>query len=305
MIQAVIAKNLVKKYKDDIAVNGISFQVLEKECFGFIGPNGAGKTTTMKMIYCFLPRTSGELQVLGKDPSIQPEIIKADLGIIPQDNNLDTDLDVFSNLTNYARYFSIPKTKARARAKELLEFVQLTEKEKTKIDELSSGMKRRLLVARGLINEPKLLILDEPTVGLDPQARHLIWDKLRELKNQNVTRILTTHYMDEATELCDRVAVMDKGKILVTGKPQDLIRQYIGEEVLEVMMTGLEPAKIRSDAGGFSVTIEETSQKLYLYCQDCRPLLKHLTDKGYKHILRRPATLEDVFLKLTGRDLID
>lgn len=301
----VVAKNLVKKYKDMIAVNGIEFEVREKECFGFIGPNGAGKTTTMKMIYCFVPRTSGDLQVLDKDPSIHPEMVKADLGVVPQDNNLDTDLNVFANLTMYASYFSIPKNKAITRAKELLGFVQLMEKEKVKIDELSSGMKRRLMIARGLINEPKLLILDEPTVGLDPQARHLIWDRLRELKSQNVSMILTTHYMDEATELCDRVAVMDKGKILVVGKPQDLIREHIGEEVMEVRLIGTTLAALKEDTAGFPVTLEETSQKCYLYCQDCRPMLEHLTDKGYKHILRRPATLEDVFLKLTGRDLVD
>ncbi|MDD5492118.1 MAG: ABC transporter ATP-binding protein [bacterium] len=301
----VEAKNLVKKYKEMVAVDGINFAVQEKECFGFIGPNGAGKTTTMKMIYCFVPRTGGELQVLGKDPSIHPELVKADLGVVPQDNNLDEDLNVFTNLTMYANYFDIPKAVARKRSKELLAFVQLTEKEKVKINELSSGMKRRLMIARGLINDPKLLILDEPTVGLDPQARHLIWDRLHELKNQNVSMIITTHYMDEATELCDRIAVMDKGKIMVVGKPKDLIREQIGEEVVEVRLLDTTVDKLKQDSSGFQVTLEETSQKCYLYCQDCRPLLNHLADKGYKHILRRPATLEDVFLKLTGRDLVD
>ena len=301
----VTAKNLMKKYKDTIAVNGIDFAVQEKECFGFIGPNGAGKTTTMKMIYCFVPRTSGELLVLGKDPGLHPEMVKADLGVVPQDNNLDEDLNVFTNLTMYANYFNISHAIARVKAKELLAFVQLTEKEKVKITELSSGMKRRLMIARGLINDPKLLILDEPTVGLDPQARHLIWDRLRELKSQNVSMIITTHYMDEATELCDRVAVMDKGKIMVVGKPKDLIKDQIGEEVVEVLLLDTTADKLKKDTAGFSITLEETSQKCYLYCQDCRPLLSHLADKGYKHILRRPATLEDVFLKLTGRDLVD
>ncbi|MDD5258953.1 MAG: ABC transporter ATP-binding protein [bacterium] len=301
----VVAKNLIKKYKDTMAVNGIEFKVQEKECFGFIGPNGAGKTTTMKMIYCFVPRTSGDLQVLGRDPSIHPELVKANLGVVPQDNNLDEDLNVFTNLTMYANYFDIPKAIARTRAKELLAFVQLTEKEKVKINELSSGMKRRLMIARGLINDPKLLILDEPTVGLDPQARHLIWDRLHELKKQNVSMIITTHYMDEATELCDRIAVMDKGKIMVVGKPKDLIRDHIGEEVVEVMLMDMPAGKLKQDTSGFNVTLEETSQKCYFYCRDCRSLLSHLADKGYKHILRRPATLEDVFLKLTGRDLVD
>ncbi|MFH1238627.1 MAG: ATP-binding cassette domain-containing protein [bacterium] len=305
MASVVIAKNLMKKYKDIVAVNGIDFEVGQNECFGVIGPNGAGKTTTMKMLYCFSPRSGGELSLLGLDPAVSPEKIKFNLGVIPQENNLDSDLNVLANLTSYARYFSIPKSQAMARAKELLEFVQLTEKKSVNVDEISSGMKRRLLIARGLINNPKLIILDEPTVGLDPQARHLIWDKLRELKKQNVTFIITTHYMDEATELCDRVAVMDKGKILVTGRPQDLILEYIGEEVLEVVITGLEQSKIKQDVEKFSVTIEETNHKIYLYCKDCRPLLNELNSKGYKHILRRPATLEDVFLKLTGRDLID
>jgi lipooligosaccharide transport system ATP-binding protein len=305
MPSAVIASNLVKKYKDTVAVNGIGFEVRENECFGIIGPNGAGKTTTMKMLYCFSPRTGGELNVLGLDPAVSPEKIKFHLGVIPQENNLDLDLNVLANLTSYARYFSIPKKQAMAKAKELLEFVQLTEKQNVKVDELSSGMKRRLLIARGLINNPKLIVLDEPTVGLDPQARHSIWDKLRELKKQNVTFIITTHYMDEATELCDRVAVMDKGKILVTGKPQDLILEYIGEEVLEVVISGLEHDQIKQDIEKFSVTMEVTNHKVYLYCKDCRPLLNDLNTKGYKHILRRPATLEDVFLKLTGRDLID
>jgi lipooligosaccharide transport system ATP-binding protein len=304
-MQPVTAKNLSKKYKDTIAVNGIEFSVQEKECFGFIGPNGAGKTTTMKMIYCFIPRTGGDLRVMDKDPATHPEMVKADLGVVPQDNNLDEDLNVFTNLTMYANYFNVPKAIARTRAKELLAFVQLTEKEKVKITELSSGMKRRLMIARGLINDPKLMILDEPTVGLDPQARHLIWDRLRELKSQNVSMIITTHYMDEATELCDRVAVMDKGKIMVVGKPKDLIRDQIGEEVVEVMLLDTTAAKLKQDTAGFPVVLEETSQKCYLYCQDCRPVLNQLADKGYKHILRRPATLEDVFLKLTGRDLVD
>ncbi len=208
-----------------VAVSGIEFEVREKECFGFIGPNGAGKTTTMKMIYCFIPRTSGELLVLDKDPSTHPEMVKADLGVVPQDNNLDEDLNVFTNLTMYANYFNIPHNIARVKAQELLAFVQLTEKQKVKITELSSGMKRRLMIARGLINDPKLLILDEPTVGLDPQARHLIWDRLRELKSQNVSMIITTHYMDEATELCDRVAVMYAGKIAETADVRDLFNK--------------------------------------------------------------------------------
>jgi len=305
MTSAVFAKNLVKQYKDTLAVAGIDFDVHAGECFGIIGPNGAGKTTTMKMIYCATPRTGGELSVLGRDPNIHPELVKNDLGVVPQDNNLDTDFDVLGNLTTYARYFGIPHERAITCARELLDFVQLTEKQHSTIEDLSSGMRRRLLVARGLINDPRLFILDEPTVGLDPQARHLIWDKLRMLKKANVTLLLTTHYMEEATELCDRVAVMDRGKILVMGPPRELVRRFIGEEVLELVLPGGEQEKVTQGLAYFRATVERTDQKLYLYCEDCRPLLTHLTDRGYRHILRRPATLEDVFLKLTGRDLID
>ena len=305
MASIVRARQLVKKDAHTVAVAGIDFEIHENECFGFIGPNGAGKTTAMKMLYCFLPRTGGTLEVLGRDPSVHPELIKRDLGVIPQDTNLDTDLNVFENLTCYARYFGIPRAAASARAAELLTFVHLTEKRASEIEELSSGMRRRLLIARGLINSPRLLILDEPTVGLDPQARHLIWNKLRELRAQNVTLILTTHYMDEAAELCDRVAVMDKGIILSTGKPRELIRTHIGEEVLELSLEGADPAAALAELGRFPVKVETTAHKLYIYGEDCRQALHLLTDRGYRHITRRPATLEDVFLKLTGRDLID
>ncbi|MCX6354979.1 MAG: ABC transporter ATP-binding protein [Candidatus Aureabacteria bacterium] len=299
------ARQLVKKYAHTVAVAGIDFEILENECFGFIGPNGAGKTTAMKMLYCFLPRTGGTLEVLGRDPSVHPELIKRDLGVIPQDTNLDTDLNVFENLTCYARYFGIPHAAASARAAELLDFVHLTEKRTSEIEELSSGMRRRLLIARGLINSPRLLILDEPTVGLDPQARHLIWNKLRELRAQNVTLILTTHYMDEAAELCDRVAVMDKGTILATGNPRELIRAHIGQEVLELNLTGIDPNAALAELRRLPVKVEASGQKLYIHCEDGRQVLHLLTESGYRHITRRPATLEDVFLTLTGRDLVD
>jgi len=305
MTPVVSAKNLVKQYKDTLAVAGIDFGVHEGECFGIIGPNGAGKTTTMKMVYCVVPRTGGELRVLGRDPNVNPELVKKDLGVVPQDSNLDTDFDVLSNLTIYARYFGIPHEKAEPCARDLLDFVQLTEKMRSSIEDLSSGMRRRLLIARGLINDPRVFILDEPTVGLDPQARHLIWDKLRMLKKADVTLLLTTHYMEEAAELCDRVAVMDRGKILVTGSPRDLVKRFIGEEVLELVLSGPDQERVMHDLKYFRATVERTAQKVYLHGGDCRPLLAHLTEKGYKHILRRPATLEDVFLKLTGRDLVD
>lgn len=301
----VVAKNLVKKYKDMMAVNNVDFTVASHESFGLIGPNGAGKTTTMKMIYCYLPRTSGQLQVLNYDPAIYPDKIKNDLGVVPQETNLDTDLNVMENLTSYARYFNISKEKAKSRAKELLGFVQLSEKRNSKIEELSSGMKRRLLIARGLINNPRLLILDEPTVGLDPQARHLIWERLFALKKQNVSFISTTHYMDEAEQLCDRVALMDNGKILISGQPRTLINQYIGEEVIEIQLSAEEKIPAKFELAAFDLTMEKTDQKLYLYCKDCRPLLNKLVEKGYQHILRRPATLEDVFFKFSGRNLIE
>jgi lipooligosaccharide transport system ATP-binding protein len=302
---AVTARGLVKRYGSLAAVDCIDINVRENECFGIIGPNGAGKTTTMKMVYCALPRTAGELTVLGREPDSRPELIKKDLGVVPQESTLDTDFDVLANLTIYARYFGIPRGRATACARELLDFLQLTDKLHAQIEDLSSGMKRRLLIARGLMNDPRLLILDEPTVGLDPQARHLIWDKLTMLKRANVTLLLTTHYMEEATELCDRVAVMDRGKILVTGHPRDLIREFIGQEVLEMVLTPEEQERIIRDVQHYQATMEVTAQKCYLYCDDCRPLITHLTERGYRDIHRRPATLEDVFLKLTGRDLVD
>lgn len=305
MVSVVRAQQLIKHYPRTTAVDGIDFEIHENECFGVIGPNGAGKTTTMKMIYCVLPRTSGDLTVLGHDPDDHPEIIKSSLGVVPQESNLDTDFDTLANLTIYARYFGIPRATATASAHELLDFLQLSEKRHAPIEDLSSGMRRRLLIARGLMNDPQLLILDEPTVGLDPQARHLIWDRLRLLKRANVTILLTTHYMEEATELCDRVAVMDKGKILVMGPPRDLIREHIGGEVLELVLSPEEREHIVRDLQFHPVRIDVTEQKYYLYCDDCRPLVTHLTERGYRHIHRRPASLEDVFLKLTGRDLVD
>ncbi|MEI6634725.1 MAG: ABC transporter ATP-binding protein [Chlamydiota bacterium] len=305
MPSAVTAKRLVKRYGAQTAVDGVDFDVREGECFGFLGPNGAGKTTTMKMVYCILPRTSGELSVLGMDPDGRPEAIKESLGVVPQDNNLDGDLDVWANLVVYARYYGIPRVRAASRAAELLEFVQLAEKRHAEIESLSSGMLRRLLIARGLINDPRLMILDEPTVGLDPQARHLLWDRLHELKGRNVTLLITTHYMEEATELCDRVAIMDHGKILVTGAPRDLIRAEIGEEVVELVLDGREHAGVEAVLAGFPVTLEKTTHKLYIYCRDCTPPVDALMERGYRHILRRPTVLEDVFLKLTGRDLVD
>ena len=234
----VEAKNLSKKYGNYVAVDGLSFSVLEGECFGLLGPNGAGKTTVVRTVHCFFPITAGELRVMGLDVKTDKKRIKADLGVVPQEENFDPDLTVLENLTVYARYFDIKKQTARKRADSLLRYLQLEEKQANRIDELSAGLKRRLLIVRALINEPKLLILDEPTIGLDPQVRHLIWEKLSQLKKQGVTQILTTHYMEEAAELCDRVAVMDKGKILKIDKPRSLIREEVGKEVVEIKLNG-------------------------------------------------------------------
>jgi len=225
------AENLTKNFSDLVAVDSINFKILKGECFGFLGPNGAGKTTTMKMIHCFLPLTSGRLTVAGMDVAENGRGIKKIIGVAPQENNLDPDFTVFHNLMVYARYFDIPKAEAEKRAEELLKFVQLDDKRDVIIEHLSAGMKRRLILARALLNEPQILILDEPTTGLDPQARHLIWDKIRSLQKQGVTIVLTSHYMDEAAQLCDRLIIMDYGKIIEEGKPSDLIRKHVGEEV--------------------------------------------------------------------------
>ena len=305
MASAVTASGLCKRYGAATAVDGIDFDVREGECFGLLGPNGAGKTTTMKMVYCTLPRSSGALSVLGMDPDRYPAAIKAQLGVVPQDNNLDGDLNVWANLVVYARYFGIPRERAARRAAELLDFVQLSEKRAAEIETLSSGMLRRLLIARGLINDPRLMVFDEPTVGLDPQARHLLWDRMRELKRRNVTLLVTTHYMEEAAELCDRVAIMDRGRILVTGSPRDLVREHIGDEVVELVPDARDGAVVEACLAGLPVTIERTAHKLYIYCRDCAAPLAALMEHGYRDLRRRPALLEDVFLKFTGRNLVE
>jgi lipooligosaccharide transport system ATP-binding protein len=303
IISAVIeAAGLRKVFNGTTAVDGISFSVRKGEVFGFLGPNGAGKTTTMKMIQCVSPRTAGELSVLSLDPDQCPAGIKRRIGVIPQETNLDPDFTCEGNLRTYARYFDIPAAEAEKRVGELLEFVQLTEKRAVSIDKLSGGMKRRLILARALVNRPELLILDEPTIGLDPQARHLVWEKLRLLQAQGNTIVLTTHYLDEAARLCDRLVIMDNGKILVEGTPDDLVRQYAGTEVVEVEKTESVLACLKDeglefeDAGDMVLVPTAAAQDLAgtLFTR-CKP----------KKILTRAATLEDVFLKLTGRRLRD
>lgn len=297
------ARDLVKRFGELTAVDGISFVVREGECLGFLGPNGAGKTTTIRMIYALSPLTAGELYVADYDIRHHPRKIKGMIGVVPQENNLDPDLTVLENLLVYARYFEIHKQEAVRRAFELLDFLELREKKDRLIEELSAGMKRRLIIARALIQRPRILILDEPTTGLDPQARHLIWQRLRSLKREGVTQILTTHYMEEATQLCDRVAIMDQGMILRLGSPQELVAAEVGEEVIELQVGEDEEARIKGFLEGSPFIWEQAGDTLYLYCSNGREVLASLARYPHLRLVHRPATLEDLFLKLTGRRL--
>ena len=305
MNSLVTAKDLTKTFKDVTAVNGISFEIKEGECFGFLGPNGAGKTTTVRMIHCVSPVTSGTLTVAGMPAHINNRAIKTMTGIIPQEINLDIDLTVDENLMIHARFFDIPRAQARKRIDDYLKFVALDQKRNSKIDELSTGMKKRLLIARALINDPKLIIADEPTTGLDPQARHLIWQRLRELKRKGATLILTTQYMEEAEQLCDRLVIMHKGKILMEGAPKDLIEKEIGSEVVEIRISKDEDEKIIGQLSASSCGHERVGDTLYFYCRDRHELMKKVVEMNLTNVINRPASLEDVFLKLTGRSLIE
>jgi len=294
------AQDLRKKFGDINAVDGITFAVNKGEVFGFLGPNGAGKTSTMKIIACVSPRTSGTIRVFGLDPDTSPAEIKQRLGVVPQETNLDPDFSCYGNLFTYARYFDIPPDLARKKAEELLEFVQLQEKRDVTVEKLSGGMKRRLILARALVNNPDLLILDEPTIGLDPQARHLIWERLKLLQAQGNTIILTTHYLDEAARLCDRLVIMDNGKILVEGTPVDLVKEYVGNEVVEIEKTD----EVLSCLSKNNIPFEAIGDSVQVATDSSREIAKILFDQCSPHkVLTRPATLEDVFLKLTGRKL--
>lgn len=295
------ARGLTKRFGDLVAVAGIDFDIQEGECFGFLGPNGAGKTSTIRMIYGASPVTAGEVLVNGKDVRRCPREIKAAVGVVPQENNLDPDLSVIQNLLVYARYFSIPGAIARDRAREVLELLQLWDRRDSHTESLSSGMKRRLVIARGLINQPKVLILDEPTTGLDPQARHMVWQKLRQLKAQGVTLILTTHYMEEASHLCDRLAILDKGSVLVTGTPSEVISQYVGEEVLEMAPRPEGREAIVSWLEQHGLETELVEDMIYVFGRDSSGLPQ--PPGVFDKVVRRRATLEDVFLRLTGRAL--
>ncbi len=302
------AADLTKRFGDFTAVDSISFSVRKGECFGFLGPNGAGKTTIMRMITNHLPVTEGTLSVLGMNVSTNARKVKSRIGIVPQENNLDMDLTVIDNLIIYSRYHGIGKREANIRSTQLLDFFQLAEHTQSPLMRLSGGMKRRLLIARGLINEPEVLILDEPTTGLDPQARHLIWQKLRALQSQGTTLVLTTHYMEEAEQLCDRLVIMDHGKILVEGSPMELIKEHAGKEVLEIRLLENEGRddcieSVIGDTGLDGAEVECSTDTLYLYTEDAMSLLSRINIGSERSILHRRASLEDVFLRLTGREL--
>lgn len=299
----IYAKDLVKTYNKEQVVKEISFSIIPGECFGFLGPNGAGKTTVIKMIYCFSPVTSGELFVLGMDVKKDDRKIKNLLGVVPQEDNLDPDLTVLENLIAYGRYFNIDSKTAKERALELLEFVQLTEKRKSFIKELSGGMKRRLMIGRSLISRPEMLILDEPTTGLDPQQRRLVWEKLRQLKKAGVTIVLSTHYMEEASYLCDSVALMDKGEILIKGEPESLIRQEMGTKCVELVANKPQIAEVVERLKGTEIDYKVIGETLYIFSKDGEPILPLFVGTNYDRLIHRKATLEDLFLKLTGRGL--
>ena len=303
----LVARGLKKSYANFEAVKGVDFEVYRGECFGFLGPNGAGKTTTMKMIYGAAVPTGGELRVAGLDVRRHEREVKRRIGVVPQENNLDEDLKVKENLLVYGRYFDLPRKLVRQRAEELLEFVQLSERAGAKVEHLSGGMKRRLLIARALINDPDLVVLDEPTTGLDPQARHLVWDKLRELTSKGKTLILTTHYMDEAAQLCDRVCIMEGGRFIAEGAPRSLIEKHVSPEVLELRAEPDALEKLVPLVEGVSDGTDRLGGALLVHTSDSDAVTRRIKESGVavENTLHRRATLEDVFLKLTGRSLVD
>ncbi len=301
------ARGLVKRFGDFVAVNGIDVDVHPGEAFGFLGPNGAGKSSTMRMIGCVSPPTAGTLRILGMDPVREGPAIRSRLGVCPQEDSLDPELTVTENLTVYARYFGIPRAVAREKAAELLDFVQLTERAGDKVEPLSGGMKRRLTIARALVNEPDLALLDEPTTGLDPQARHLVWERLFRLKQRGVTLVLTTHYMDEAEQLCDRLVVMDKGKIVAEGSPRQLIDEHSTKEVLELRFGDEALDTVSGKLTGIGERIEVLPDRILVYTADgdAAAVAVHDRHLAPTSVLVRRSSLEDVFLRLTGRSLVE
>jgi lipooligosaccharide transport system ATP-binding protein len=301
------ARGLTKRFGEFVAVDGVDFDVAPGESFGFLGPNGAGKTSTMRMIGCVSPISGGTLQVLGHDPRIDGPRIRARIGVVPQQDTLDTELTVRENLVIYGRYFGLSRAECGRRADELLDFAQLTERSGDQVEPLSGGMKRRLTIARALINEPDLLLLDEPTTGLDPQARHLLWDRLYRLKQRGVTLVLTTHYMDEAEQLCDRLVVMDKAKIVAEGSPRQLIAQYATKEVTELRFPVGVQETLDGKLDGLAERIELLPDRVLLYADDGEAAVAAAHARGLEPetVLVRRSSLEDVFLRLTGRSLIE
>jgi len=308
----ITAKQLRKTYKvrgsdDFVAVDALDFEVAPGESFGLLGPNGAGKSTTMKMIGAVSTRTSGQLSILGLDPDRYGPEIRSRLGVVPQQDNLDGELNARENLFIYGRYFGLPGKVCHQKADELLAFAQLEDKAKSKVDQLSGGMKRRLTIARGLVNDPRILLLDEPTTGLDPQARHVLWDRLFRLKERGTTLVLTTHYMDEAEQLCDRLIVVDKGRIMAEGTPASLIREYSSREVLEVRFGASRNDEVAPRLHGVGDRVEVLPDRILIYASDGEAALERVTTAGLQPItsLVRRSSLEDVFLRLTGRSLIE
>lgn len=303
----VEARDLTKRFGDFTAVDAINFVVRPGEAFGFLGPNGAGKSSTMRMIAAVSPVTAGYLRVMGLDPAKDGPVIRSRLGVVPQEENLDEELSVYENLLIYGRYFGLPKKVIDERINELLHFAQLEERRHSRVEPLSGGMKRRLVIARGLVNQPEVLILDEPTTGLDPQARHLLWDRLYRLKQQGVTLIITTHYMDEAEQLCDRLVIMDKGRIVAEGSPRELIDQHSTREVLELRFPPGVNDEIVPRLDGLARRLEILPDRVLLYSDDADGTAGLLFGRGVvpQSMVSRRSTLEDVFLRLTGRSLVD
>jgi lipooligosaccharide transport system ATP-binding protein len=307
----IVARGLTKRFGTFTAVDAIDFEVERGEAFGFLGPNGAGKSSTMRMIGCVSPITSGELRILGLDPATQGPLIRARLGVVPQTDTLDLEMTVRENLYIYGRYFGMPRAVLKPKVDALLEFAQLTDRAKSRVEPLSGGMKRRLTIARSLINDPEILLLDEPTTGLDPQARHVLWDRLYRLKHDGVTLVLTTHYMDEAEQLCDRLVVMDNGRFVAQGSPQSLIAEHSSREVAELRFPPGEnadaAARLTAEITGRRERVEALPDRVLLYVADGEAAVARAHDIGLVPLssLVRRSTLEDVFLRLTGRSLID
>jgi lipooligosaccharide transport system ATP-binding protein len=303
----LLAKGLRKEFGSLIAVDGIDFEVRRGEAFGFLGPNGAGKSSTMRMIACVSPRSAGELRILGLDPERDGAEIRSRLGVVPQEDNLDPELTVRENLYVYGRYFDLPRKVLVPRIEQLLAFAQLTERADDRVEPLSGGMKRRLTIARSLVNEPELLLLDEPTTGLDPQARHALWDRLYRLKADGVTLVLTTHYMDEAEQLCDQLVVMDRGKIAAEGSPRELIDRYSTREVVELRFGPGESERMADKVADLTERIEVLPDRLLLYTNEGDEAVEAINQRQLDplSVLARRSTLEDVFLRLTGRHLVD